>query len=88
MKKAILTGFMLGMVVTAFAGTTITLLDASSVTVSDASEDEKPRSDTACEQVVRNEGEQNERTEPEGVFHGHDMPDAQRFPWAGESQLE
>lgn len=51
-----------------------------------ASTDGDPRSDKGCEQVIRNEGEQNERTEPEGVFHGHDMPDAQRHPGADNAR--
>jgi len=86
MKKTILTGFMLGIMATAIAGAAITLLDSSIVTALYASEDEEPRSDRACEQVVRNEGEQNERTEPEGVFQGHDMPDAQRHPGADNAR--
>ena len=57
-------------------GTIAATMVVTSVALASSGSD--PRNEIACDNVVRNEGEQNERTEPpDRVFHGHEMPDAQ-----------
>ena len=74
MKKTILVGLML----VAMAASVTVVLESSTIAASFASSGSDPRNERACDNVVRNEGEQNERTEPpDRVFHGHEMPDAQ-----------
>jgi hypothetical protein len=74
MKKTMLMVLMLGVI----AASMMAVLESSTIATTFASSGSDPRDETACDNVVRLEGEQNERTEPpDNTFHGHDMPDAQ-----------
>ncbi len=72
MSKSILVLLIMG----AIAATMVASTVVTSVALASSGSD--PRNERACDNVVRLEGEQNERTEPpDNTFHGHDMPDAQ-----------